>query len=167
MTSPISAEAGERGREGSKEKNRTRLHLTKLVIGLRLVCRDMIRSLLFEPADFEDMLNRAELGVVVKMMALSRWVVAMVEEEIFGQGKFPLEKASGCSDRVWGDGREHQTPLLFSQVHFASGFESEFPAEVLGNQNLTLWRKMGYGHNFLLRFKIRLTNPEKVCKPDD
>lgn len=64
LTSPISAEAGERGREGSKEKNRTRLHLTELVIGLRLVCQDMIRSSLSEPADFEDMLNRAELGVV-------------------------------------------------------------------------------------------------------
>jgi hypothetical protein len=49
-------------------------------------------------------------------------------------------------------------------VDFASGFEPEFPSEMLGNQNLTLWRKMGYGHNFLLCFKICLTNPEKVCK---
>jgi hypothetical protein len=52
-------------------------------------------------------------------------------------------------------------------MDFASGLEPQFPSEMLGNQNLTLLRKMGYGHNFLLRCKICLTNPEKVCKPDD
>ena len=87
---------------------------------------------------------------MVKMMALSRRVAAMLAQEISGQGVFSLEKASGYSDRIWGNRREHQTPFFLSQMDFASGFEPEFPSEMPGNQNLTLWRKMGYGHNFLL-----------------
>jgi len=91
----------------------------------------------------------------------------MVEQEIFGQGEFSLEKARGCGDRIWRDWREHQTPFFLSQVDFASGFQPEFPPQLPGNQNLTLLRHLGYGHNFLLRLKICLTNPEKVCKPED
>ncbi len=76
--------------------------------------------------------------------------MAMVEHEILGQGEFSLEKACGCGDRIWGNRCEHQTPFFLSQMDFASGFEPEFPSEMLGNQNLPFGERWATGHNFLL-----------------
>jgi len=63
----------------------------------------------------------------------------MVEENIFSQGKFSLEKARRGSDWIWGNRRKDQTPFFLSQVDLGSGFEPEFPSEMLGDQNLALW----------------------------